>query len=176
MESGFEPKGYLKKVLADDERILYAVRQHPLFFLRHISWSLIFLITVFAVVLWAQLGLAPGNPSMSLGYVFLVIPIVMIWWAYLVWKNNAFIVTGHRVIQIRGVFNKEVVDSLLEKINDVKTDQSLLGQWFDYGDIGILTANETGNNIFHQISAPLKFKRAMMEAKEALGELHRGPD
>ena len=80
------------------------------------------------------------------------------------------------MIQIRGVLNKEVVESRLEKINDVKTDQSLIGQWFDYGDVESLTANEVGNNNFHQISSPLKFKRAMMEAKEALAGLHHGPD
>ncbi len=176
MDAGYEPKGYLRKVLGDEERILFAVRQHPLFFLRHISWSIIFTLCVFAVVLWAQLGLAPGVPLMSLGYVFLIIPFGMIWWAYLVWKNHAFIVTGRRVIQINGVLNKEVVDSLLEKINDVQPDQSLIGQWFDYGNVDILTANETGTNHFHQISSPLKFKRAMMEAKEALAELHHGPD
>ena len=176
MDAGYEPKGYLKKVLGDDERILFAVRQHPLFFLRHISWSITFTICIIAVVLWAQLGLAPGNPMMAAGYALLVVPLAVIWWAYLVWKNHAFIVTGRRVIQINGVLSKEVVDSLLEKINDVKTDQSLIGQWFDYGDVEILTANEVGNNNFHQISSPLKFKRAMMEAKEALGRLHSGPD
>lgn len=173
MEQGFEPNGYLRKVLADDETILFAVREHPLFFLRHISWALTFLITVFLVVLWAQLGLAPGNPSMSLGFAFLIIPVGLIWWAYLVWKNHAYIVTGRRVIQIKGVLNKEVVDSLLEKVNDVKTDQSLIGQWFDYGDIQILTANEQGTNVFRHISHPLDFKKAMMEAKERLAYEHR---
>jgi len=176
MDSGYEPKGYLRKVLGDEERILFAVRQHPLFFLRHISWSIIFTICIFAGVLWAQIGLAPGNPLMSVGFGLLIIPFVVIWWAYLVWKNHAFIITGRRVIQINGVLNKEVVDSLLEKINDVKTDQSLIGQWFDYGDVEILTANETGTNVFHQIAHPLKFKLAMMKAKEALAELHHGPD
>jgi len=176
MESGYEPRGYLRRVLADDETILYAVREHPLFFLRHISWSLIFLITVFAVVLWAQLGLAPGNPAMSLGFTVLIIPILIIWWHYLVWSNHAYIVTGRRVIQMKGVFNKEVVDSLLEKVNDVKTDQSLIGQWFDYGDIQILTANEQGTNVFRHIAHPLDFKKAMMEAKERLAHELRDPN
>ena len=176
MQAGYEPRGYLRRVLADDETILYAVREHPLFFLRHISWSLIFLVTVFAVVLWAQLGLAPGNPAMSLGFLFLIIPVGMIWWAYLVWTNRGYIVTGRRVIQMQGVLNKEVVDSLLEKVNDVKTDQSLIGQWFDYGDIQILTANEQGTSVFRHISRPLEFKKAMMEAKERMAYELRDPN
>lgn len=168
METGFEPRGYLKKVLSDNERILFAVRQHPLFFLRHIAWSLMFTVGVFLVVLWAMLGLAPGHPELALGFLGLLLPIGLIWWHYLVWKNHAYIVTDHRVIQIRGVFNKEVVDSLLEKVNDVKTDQSLIGRWFDYGDVSILTANDNSTNLFQNISQPLTLKRAMMEAKERL--------
>lgn len=168
MESGFEPSGYLRKVLADNERIQFAVRQHPLFFLRTITWSLVFTIGVFAVVLWAMLGLAPGHPELALGFGLLLLPIGLIWWHYLVWKNHAYVVTDHRVIQIRGVFNKEVVDSLLEKVNDVKTDQSLIGRWFDYGDVSILTANDSSTNLFQHISQPLTLKRAMMEAKERL--------
>jgi len=168
METSFEPSGYLRKVLADDERIRFAVRQHPLFFLRHIGWSLIFIVTVFVVVLWAMIGLAPGHPEIAFFFLLLLIPVGIIWWHYLVWKNHAYIVTDNRVIQINGVFNKEVVDSLLEKVNDVKTDQSLIGRWFDYGDVEILTANDSSPNVFHHISAPLTLKKAMMEAKEKL--------
>ncbi len=168
MESQFEPRGYLKSVLADDERIRFAVRKHPLFFLRDIGWSVIFLISVFVVVLWAQIALVPTSPAMSLGFLLLAIPIGIIWWNYLVWKNHAYIITDNRVIQIGGVFNKTVVDSVLEKVNDVRTDQSLIGRWFDYGDVEILTANDSSANLFEHISHPLQLKQAMMEAKEAL--------
>jgi uncharacterized membrane protein YdbT with pleckstrin-like domain len=76
--------------------------------------------------------------------------------------------TNRRVIQVTGVFSKEVSDSLLEKLNDVKTDQTFLGRIFGYGDIEIMTASETGVNNFRHISKPLEFKRAMLEAKEEL--------
>jgi len=168
MSSGFEASGYLKRVLGEDERILFATRKHGLFFARSIGWAVTFLVTVFIVVLWAQLGLAPQSPAVSLGFLLLLIPIAMIWWEYLVWKNHAYVMTDRRVIQIRGVLNKEVIDSLLEKVNDVKTDQSLIGQWFDYGDVEILTANDTSPNLFHHIAGPLSFKRALMEAKDRL--------
>jgi len=168
MDTGFEARGYLRKVLAGDERILFAVRQHPLFFLRHIAWSILFLALVFATVLWAMFGLAPGHPEIALFFLLLLIPVGIIWWHYLVWKNHAYIITDHRVIQARGVFNKQVVDSLLEKVNDVRTDQSLIGRWFDYGDVEIMTANDTTPNVFQHISQPLALKRAMMEAKERL--------
>jgi uncharacterized membrane protein YdbT with pleckstrin-like domain len=78
-------------------------------------------------------------------------------------------VTNRRVIQISGVFNKDVVDSSLEKVNDVKMSQSFFGRMFGYGDIEILTASELGVNLFHEIADPIDFKTAMLNAKERMG-------
>jgi hypothetical protein len=62
-----------------------------------------------------------------------------------------------------------VVDSSLEKVNDVKMSQSFLGRMFGFGDIEILTASELGVNLFHEIGDPVGFKTAMLNAKERLG-------
>jgi hypothetical protein len=70
-----------------------------------------------------------------------------------------------RVIQLRGIFNKEALDSSLEKINDVELRQSWVGRLFDFGDIEIITGSDSGVNYFRRIEHPLEFKRAMMEAK-----------
>src|SRR4030067_76659 len=56
-----------------------------------------------------------------------------------------------------------------------------LGRIFDYGDIQILTASELGVNLFRRIEDPIKFKTAMLNAKERLerGEFdlkNRGED
>ena len=71
-------------------------------------------------------------------------------------------------MQITGVINKNVIDSSLEKVNDVKMEQSVFGRLFDYGDIQILTASELGVNVFRRIDNPIHFKTAMMNAKAAL--------
>jgi uncharacterized membrane protein YdbT with pleckstrin-like domain len=73
------------------------------------------------------------------------------------------------VIQVSGIFSKEVVDSSLEKVNDVKMSQSFFGRMFGYGDIEILTASELGANLFKRIGNPVKFKTTMLNAKEELG-------
>ena len=88
---------------------------------------------------------------------------------FLIWYNRQYIVTNRRVIQTSGVFSKDVVDSSLEKVNDVKLSQSFWGRLFDYGDIEILTASEVGANVFRSIGEPIKFKTAMLNAKERMG-------
>ena len=85
---------------------------------------------------------------------------------YLRWNNEEYVITDHRVIQIRGILNKEVIDSSLEKINDIELRQSWLGRIFDFGDIEILTGSDAGVNSMRKIAHPLDFKRAMLEAKQ----------
>ena len=71
-------------------------------------------------------------------------------------------------MQISGVFSKEVTDSSLEKVNDVKLEQSLGGRLLDYGDLEILTASELGVNRFTHVGQPIRLKTAMLNAKEKL--------
>ena len=100
-------------------------------------------------------------------YLLLLIPAFFIFMKILFWRNQQFIVTNHRVIHINGVINKNVIDSSLEKVNDVKLTQSYLGRIFNYGDIEILTASELGVNLLKRINEPIKYKTAMLNAKEA---------
>ena len=71
-------------------------------------------------------------------------------------------------MQISGIFNKSVIDSSLEKVNDIKMDQSALGRMFGYGNIEILTASELGVNLFKKIDNPIGFKSALINAKASL--------
>jgi uncharacterized membrane protein YdbT with pleckstrin-like domain len=103
-----------------------------------------------------------------LGFLLLIIPITTGTRDILNWSNHQFIITNHRVMQISGIFNKSVIDSSLDKVNDIKMDQSALGRMFGYGDIEILTASELGVNLFKKIDNPVKFKSALINAKASL--------
>jgi uncharacterized membrane protein YdbT with pleckstrin-like domain len=159
--------GYLRKVLAKEERIILIVRQHPIFLFRHSFIWVAILIAVVASVLIAMLN-APDKPQIAYVLLFALVPGAVIWWQYLGWSAHKYVVTNRRVLQVSGVLGKEVLDSLLDQLNDVKTDQSLFGRMFDYGDVEILTASDIQTNQFHNISHPLLFKRTLLDAKEAI--------
>jgi len=108
-------------------------------------------------------------PLAAIGFVLLFLPLISMLRDILIWTNHEYLVTNRRVIQISGIFNKNVVDSSLEKVNDVKMTQSFFGRMFDYGDVEILTASEIGVNLFKRIGDPVKFKTAMLNAKEKMG-------
>ena len=162
----YEAHGYLRKVLSPGETVLYVVRQHGFFlFARMFLWLGLGLVIAVGVA-----GVAAGssNPGAAWGLVLLTVPVFAIWWQYVEWANHSYVLTNRRVIQLTGVISKSVVDSLLEKLNDIKTEQSLFGRMFNYGDVEILTANEVGNNVFRHISHPLEFKTTMLDAKQRL--------
>src|SRR5262249_36909526 len=110
------------------------------------------------------------DPLVPLGYLLLLLPAVSLLRDLLIWKNRQYVVTNWRVIQIAGVFNKEVSDSSLEKVNDVKLKQSFLGRLLGYGSIEILTASELGVSKFNKVGRPIRLKTAMLNAKENLNQ------
>jgi uncharacterized membrane protein YdbT with pleckstrin-like domain len=167
---------YLQSLLGEREKILLATRHHwfilaTSIFVEVISILIIFALTIIAsVLLPALLPVAiPVVPIVSIiGFILLLFPIATGTRDFLNWSNHQFIITNRRVMQISGIFNKNVIDSSLEKVNDIKMSQSALGRMFGYGDIEILTASELGVNLFKKIADPVGFKTALVNAKAYL--------
>jgi uncharacterized membrane protein YdbT with pleckstrin-like domain len=158
---------YLKSLLGENEQVLFVTHQHWLVLageivsegLLSVAW------VVLVTLIWLNWVL---NPLMVLGYLLLILPLISLGRDVLVWSNRKYIVTNRRVIQLSGVFSKNVTDSSLEKVNDVKMSQSFLGRLFGYGDIEILTASELGVNKLAHIGQPIQYKTTMINAKEKL--------
>jgi uncharacterized membrane protein YdbT with pleckstrin-like domain len=162
-------KGYIQNMLGTNEHILLIARQHWFVLVAAIVAELvaITILLVGAAVVAVFLPALVWLPVL-LGFFLILIPLGTMTYDVLAWWNRQYIVTSRRVIQISGSFNKNVVDSSLEKVNDVKLTQSVFGRIFDYGDVEILTASELGANLFRRIENPIQFKTAMLNAKEKL--------
>jgi uncharacterized membrane protein YdbT with pleckstrin-like domain len=172
-------KTYLEELLGENEKILLETHQHWFVLFGKIFLELVLIVIIIA----GSLIEYTFYPVAIFGLILVIVPLIGMLGDIMVWRNKAYIVTTHRVIQTSGVFSKNVVDSSLEKVNDVKLSQSFLGRMFGYGDIEILTASELGVNLFHEIADPIGFKTAMLNAKERLGfdheagmEGHAAPD
>ncbi len=158
-------KDYIQRMLGENERILLRTHQH-----RFVLFSMVVAELTITLLLFIGVSAAAFYyPLAAAAFVLMLIPLGSMARDILVWSNHQYLVTNRRVIQVSGIFNKNVVDSSLEKVNDVKMTQSFFGRMFDYGDIEILTASETGVNQFKRIGNPVLFKTAMLNAKEKLG-------
>ena len=158
-------KSYIQGLLGENERILLVTRQHWFVLFSNILLEILLIVLLIVGVSAA----AVVNPQAGFGFILVLVPLIGMLRDILIWSNREYIVTNRRVVQISGVFSKDVVDSSLEKVNDVKMSQSFFGRLFDYGDVEILTASEIGVNLFKRIGDPVKFKTAMLNAKEKLG-------
>ena len=158
-------KNYVQSMLGENERIVLVTRQHWFVLFSAILAEIIITLLLIAAVSVATFFF----PLAAFGFVLVIVPLISMLRDILIWSNHEYLVTNRRVIQISGIFNKNVVDSSLEKVNDVKMTQSFLGRLFDFGDVEILTASEIGVNLFKRIGDPVKFKTAMLNAKEKLG-------
>lgn len=166
--------GYIDSLLSKRERIILVARQHWFILVGAIVFEVVIILvlislTILAGVYWVQFALLIG----AIGTILFLLPLSSMVRDILDWMNRQYIVTNRRVLQISGILNKNVTDSSLVKVTDVKMSQSALGRFFDYGDIEILTASEFGVNLFRRIDEPIGFKIAMLNAKE---ELEQGED
>jgi uncharacterized membrane protein YdbT with pleckstrin-like domain len=159
--------GYLKKLLGEREKIVVVKHQHWFVLLRNIAFELLVIFATIVAISLMMMYWLPA-PVTATGYLLLLIPLSSLLRDVLVWYSHKYVVTSHRVIQVFGFINKNVTDSSLEKVNDVKMDQSFFGRVFNFGDIEILTASEMGINRFTFIGDPIAFKTAMLNAKISL--------
>lgn len=124
-------------------------------------------------ILAAALFLMFRTESQPVGVVALfvaLVPLAEIGRIFADWLNERYIITNRRVMEVRGIINKHVRDSALEKVNDVELDQSVIGRLLGYGTVQIITGSDIGMNMFRRISNPVRFKREMLNAKERLGD------
>lgn len=158
-------KSYIDNMLGENEKIILVTRQHGFVLFS----SIIAEILVTLVVIAAFVALTLSNPVAAFGFLLALVPVGIMIWDIMNWNNHQYVVTNRRVIQIVGILNKSVIDSSLEKVTDIKMTQTFFGRLFDYGDVEILTASDIGVNLFRRIGNPIRFKTAMLNAKEKLG-------
>jgi len=164
---------YVDELLSRDEHVLSVARRHLLVLIGRVLGEM----TLIAILILAGVvsrnafvnqrfgGVPIGQLVLLFCVVISALLIVSIILDYLRWNSDQFLLTDRRVIQLSGVLNKQVIDSSLDKINDVALSQSWLGRIFDYGDIQVLTGADDAVNRMDGIAHPLAFKRAMTEAK-----------
>ncbi len=166
---------YLQSLLGEREKVILVTRHHWFVLARSIIVEVVAVLIIFAATVAGTVALASATASSPfeliiplVGFVVLLIPIISGTRDVLLWTHHQYIITNLRVMQIDGVFNKMVIDSSLDKVNDIKMSQSAFGRMFGYGDIEILTASELGVNMFKKIDNPVKFKSALINAKAYL--------
>ena len=162
---------YADGLLSHDERVLHREKQHWFVFVWGARYTLLAII-LGGLMFFLRERLSPDQKASPLhdilGWVAAILALAgmaVFAWTVLRYLNQEYVVTNRRVLQVAGVLNKTSMDSSLEKINDARLSQSVFGRMFDFGDLDILTAADTGVDRFRMLRGPIRFKRAMLDAK-----------
>ncbi len=166
---------YVTNALGTNEKIILHARKHPIV----LFWVVFAAVIALAALIFAAFAASREEPDLVYPVLWLcLVPPCFLLYSVLKWWNEEYYLTSHRIIQTQGVINKRIVDSSLEKVNDVVFSQWWLERLLDFGDIEILTASDVGVNRLDNIRSPLKFKIAMMDQKQFLsaGQQQESPD
>jgi len=158
--------GYVECLLGKNEKIIIKTRRH--WILLAVS-ALMNSVVALVVLIIAYRLYTASLPGWYISLLVLLFPGGVFLLRWLKWWTEIYMVTNRRVVQCYGIINKKVIDSSLEKVNDVVLTQSFVGRIMDFGDVEILTASEIGVNNFRTINRPVAFKTEMMHQKECLG-------
>ena len=159
---------YLDNILGHGEEKLYVSHRHIIFLIARIALRVLAAIVLLAIGIILKVKVQ-GTPGLVLLMVFLAVALIFIAQTLVLqlqWRNELYVITQHRVIQIEGVFGKHTEDSSLNMINDLILDQSIWGRMLNFGDLQIVTGNDLGDKLTG-VANPFAFKRALLAAREA---------
>ena len=158
--------GYAEALLSTGERIVAREKQHWFVFIWGARYTIL-AIVIAGIGAFVQTNLSsPWRDILGWAAAILFIGgLLLLGWTILRYINQEYVLTNRRVVEVEGVLNKKVTDSSLEKVNDIVLTQSVFGRMFGFGDLEILTASDTGISRFRMLVQPVRFKRAMLDAK-----------
>ena len=167
--------GYIESNLVRDEHIVYIGRKHVILMLGQIITEIILIgltLVAFSVVtlVFTKYNMMQNTIQiivygvLGLATTVLVVSGVL---DYLKWYNDCVVLTNRRMMRFEGVFNRHMVESVLDKINDVTLNQTFWGRVFGYGDVTVLTAAESGIQEMRNIAKPIEFKQALFHARSS---------
>ena len=151
---------YVEDHLLPGERIVHRAHLHRI---GYIVPALLFAaIETFA--LWMVL-----NGQYLWGAITAAVGLLPVLWAWIDFSSSEFAVTDKRVVIKVGFIQRRTLETMLNKVENVGVDQSVLGRVLDYGTITVTGTGGTQER-FPNIGAPLEFRR-QVQSQIAAGDV-----
>lgn len=167
---------YVDSLLAPGEEKLYVAHRHVIFLVARAGLRVVVAVALIVAGIVAKVRIH-GTSGTAAIFVLLLIALGLLAQTLILlleWRNEQYLITGRRVIQVKGIVGKQTFDSSLNMINDLITQQSAWGRMFNFGDLQIVTGNDVGEDTLRGVANPLAFKRALLSAKEAMMRGYNG--
>jgi uncharacterized membrane protein YdbT with pleckstrin-like domain len=115
------------------------------------------------------LGVPIGDAVRVIGTLIVLAVVSGSWYvSWLEWQAATLTVTDQRVILELGVVIRTTKVIPLDRVQDVSTKQTPMGQFFDYGSVEIDTAGAIANELFTYASHPEMLRDQVFVLSEQL--------
>jgi hypothetical protein len=169
-------KSKVDGLLSSGEVVLIETQQHWMAALRYAMRPIIIgLIAALLVALNQWISFDPDSFLSIINdiikwaaFVMIVISVVWLPIDLIRWDTRRYALTNRRAIRLEGLFRKSTFDSSLEQINDIGLIETFFGRRLKYADLTLFTASDTANETYEQLRDGLQFKKAVLDAKEAI--------
>lgn len=165
----------VESMLGDGEIVIGIYRPSLWFVVLWPLGSVLFVIGLVFALAWAtRFGWATWTESQAfgLGLVFLG---VRLGWQFLDWANRLYVLTDRRVIRRRGVFQVDIFEARLSRIQQTAVLRLVRERVFGLGTVAFATAGTgTLDALWEAVRDPLDVQRAVTDAIERYGNSPEG--
>jgi hypothetical protein len=152
--------GHIERHLLPNERVVYRARLHRIALVLPSVLAFFFAMGILAVFSVPDDGAGDMRPTMLGGYVIMFgLPALLLFMSFV---STEFAVTNRRVIMKAGWLRRRTVETVLEKVEGVSGEESLLGRALGYGTI-IVTGSGGTREAFRRIADHEQFRRVVQE-------------
>jgi uncharacterized membrane protein YdbT with pleckstrin-like domain len=148
---------YIDGNLLPGEHVVFRTRLHWLLFMTPVLFTAIVLLPI----AWL---LANGTWS-HFAWIPLALGLLILLATFIKRQSSDFAVTDKRVMMKVGVFSTRSIELVLNKVEAIAVNQSLMGRLFGYGDI-VVTGSGGTKEAFSHIQGPLAFRRAVQSVTD----------
>jgi len=144
---------FVKNNLLDNEKILYTTKPHWIIFLVPSAFALFAVLSEFL------------SPDGILTWIFLFLAAFSLIPNAITYLTSEYALTNKRVLVKVGFLNRVSVETLLQRIEGIQVEQSLLGRILGYGTI-VICGTGGSRDPFARIYHPLIFRRNVQQQLE----------
>jgi uncharacterized membrane protein YdbT with pleckstrin-like domain len=138
--------GYVESNLLPNEQITYRANLHWIIY------------TLPAIVLLLAILVGLGGGGWIAGGVLCAIAVALFLPPWIRASSSEFAITNKRVLIKVGLIRRHSLEILLQRVEGIGVDQSILGRILGYGTITVAGVGGT-KEAFAMISSPLEFRR-----------------
>jgi uncharacterized membrane protein YdbT with pleckstrin-like domain len=148
---------YVEEHLMPGEQIEYQAYLH---------WS-VYLLPILVLIAAIWLFSVGGDAAIGLGVFILIVSVSTALSAAIQRRTSEFAVTNKRVLIKTGLIRRRSLETLLNKIESITVEQSILGRMLNFGTI-VISGTGGSKEPFHRIAFPMMFRRRVQEQIAAM--------